>query len=150
MCSSHVRCYHSRVAGPYGTAWDVALDLHPSLRSITSLEAGDAPARLILANAIVRTLDTPQGSLPDAPSRGYDMKRLILHEMAQDQLDAEAAQMEEQINLDERVVSATVDLKQTRTTGGLVLTIVVTVDPDFDGPFSFTITAAEAAIEVTL
>lgn len=138
------------MAGPYGTAWDVAGDLHPTLRSITSQAPGDAAARLILANAIARTLDTPPGSLPDAPGRGYDLKRLILLELNPDELDAEAAQMEEQIALDERVVSCDVTLVQTHTSGGIRLRIRIEVTPDFDGPFAFTITASEAALEVTL
>lgn len=138
------------MAGPYGTAWDVAGDIHPTFRSITSQAPGDAAARLILANAIARTLDTPPGSLPDAPGRGYDLKRLILLELTPDELDAEAAQMEEQIGLDERVTSASVTLVQTRTAGGIVLTIAVEVTPDFDGPFAFTITASQAALEVKL
>jgi hypothetical protein len=137
-------------AGPYGIAWDVSGDIHPSFRTLYSQKAGDAASRLILANYVARILDTPPGSLPDAPSRGYSLIRLILHEVDQDTLDAEASQMEEQISLDERVVSADIDLSQEVSAGGITLVINATIEADFDGPFQFTIRASEAAVEVVL
>lgn len=136
------------MAGPCGTAWDVAGDIHPTFRSIASQQAGDYAAQRILQNAILRTLDTPPGSSPDAPGRGYDLKTLLLRPMTQDDLDAEAAQMEAQIELDERVQSASVSVAQERTSGGINAVITVTVTPDFSGPFQFTMRASELALEL--
>ena len=134
----------------YGTAWDVSTDIHPTFRSLTSNAPGDAAARLILANALVRALDTPPGSDPSAPDRGYDLKRLILLELNQGQLDGEAQLMADEIEKDERVTNADVTVDQVRSAGGISATIVISVTPDFGGPFEFTITASEAAIKVTL
>lgn len=138
------------MAGPYGTAWDVAGVVHPTFRSITSNAPGDLAARRILANAVARTLDTPPGSLPDAPGRGYSLDRLILLEITPEQLDAEAAQMADQIALDERVISADVSVEQIREPGGITARITIEVTPDFDGPFRFTINASQAALEIVL
>jgi hypothetical protein len=136
------------VTGPFGIAWDVAADIHASFRTITSQAPGDAAARLILQNAIVRILDTPPGSLPDAPSRGYDLKRLLLLEMSLDDIDAEAALMQEQIQLDERVISAEVTIERVATATGVEVLVTIQVDPDWDGPFEFTISASEAGLKI--
>jgi hypothetical protein len=136
------------VTGPYGIAWDVAADIHPSFRSITSQEPGDKAAQRILQNAVIRILDTPPGSLPDAPSRGYDLKRLLLLEMSPDDIDAEAALMQEQIALDERVISCDVEIERTVTATGVDVLIKITIDPDWDGPFSFTLHASEAGLVI--
>jgi hypothetical protein len=136
------------VPGPFGIAWDVAADIHPSFRSITSQVAGDRAAQLILQNAIIRILDTPPGSLPDAPDRGYDTKRLLLLEMSPDDIDSEAATMQEQIALDERVISAEVEIERVATATGVEVLITIKVDPDWDGPFEFTLRASEAGLVI--
>lgn len=136
------------MAGPYGIAWDVASDIHPSFRTITSQEPGDRAAQRILQNAVIRILDTPPGSLPDAPSRGYDLKRLLLLEMSADDIDAEAALMQEQIQLDERVISAEVEIERTATATGVEVLVTIKVDPDWDGPFEFTLRASEAGLKI--
>lgn len=136
------------MTGPYGIAWDVAADIHPSFRTITSLAPGDNAARLILQNAIIRILDTPPGSLPDAPSRGYDIKRLLLLEMSADDIDAEAALMQEQIALDERVISCEVEINRVVTTTGVEVLVTIKVDQDWDGPFEFTLRASEAGLKI--
>jgi phage baseplate assembly protein W len=134
--------------GPFGKAWDVSGDIHPSFRTITSQSAGDLAAQRILQNAIVRILDTPPGSLPDAPDRGYSLNRLLLLEMSLDDIDAEAATMQEQIQLDERIISADVTIERTMTATGVELLIKIQVEPDYDGPFEFTISASEAGLVI--
>jgi len=134
--------------GPFGKAWDVSGDIHPSFRTITSQAAGDLAAQRILQNAIVRILDTPPGSLPDAPDRGYSLNRLLLLEMSLDDIDAEAATMQEQIQLDERVISADVTIERAMTATGVELLITIQVEPDYDGPFEFTISASEAGLVI--
>ncbi len=136
------------MTGPFGIAWDVAADIHPSFRSITSQVAGDRAAQLILQNAIVRILDTPPGSLPDAPEVGYDIKRLLLLEMSLDDIDSEAATMQEQIALDERVISAEVGIERVATATGVEVLVTIKVDPDWDGPFEFTLRASEAGLVI--
>lgn len=138
------------MAGPYGTAWDVAGDIDPTFRSLTSQQAGDLVSRKILANAIVRTLDTPPGSSPDAPGRGYDLQSLLLRALTRDELDSEGALMEAQIALDERVQSVSVSVEQDRTASGVRAIITVDVVPDLLGPFKFTVRASELALEVSL
>ena len=136
------------MTGPLGTAWDVSTDIHPTFRSITSLRPGDKAAQRIIENYVRRVLDTPPGSLPDAPERGYEAKRLLLHEMNSDELDAEASVMEDQISADERIASAGVEIEQTRTdSGGLDALILVKVETDDDGPFEFTLRASELVIQ---
>jgi hypothetical protein len=136
------------VTGPYGIAWDVAADIHPGFRSITSQAAGDLAAQRILQNYVVRILDTPPGSLPDAPSRGYSVKRLLLHEFNPDELDSEASIMSEQIALDERVTSANVEIEQVKIATGIEALIKIEIDPDYDGPFEFTLRASEAGLVI--
>lgn len=134
--------------GPFGVAWDVAADIHPSFRTITSQVAGDRSAQRILQNAIIRILDTPPGSLPDAPEVGYDLKRLLLLEMSIDDIDAEAATMQEQIALDERVESCEIEIERVATATGVEVLIKITVVPDWDGPFVFTLRASEAGLVI--
>lgn len=136
------------MTGPFGIAWDVAADIHPTFRSITSQAAGDLAARRILQNAIVRILDTPPGSLPDAPGRGYSLKRLLLLELSIDDIDAEAALMQEQIALDERVISCEVSIERVMTATGVEVLVTIKVDPDWDGPFEFTISVSEAGLKI--
>lgn len=136
------------MTGPLGTAWDVSTDIHPTFRSITSLTPGDLAAKRIIENYVRRILDTPPGSLPDAPDRGYEAKRLLLHEMSTDELDAEASVMEDQISADERIASAGVEIEQTRTdSGGIDALILVKIETDDDGPFEFTLRASELVIQ---
>lgn len=134
------------MSGPFGVAWDVGTDVHPSFRTITSQEPGDLAARRILQNYVTRILDTPPGSLPDAPSRGYSVRRLLLHEFSIDELDSEASVMAEQIALDERVTSANVEIEQVRTATGIEALLKIEIDPDWDGPFEFTLRASEAGL----
>lgn len=134
------------MAGPLGTAWDVGFEVHPTFRSITSQQPGDLAAKRIIENYVRRVLDTPPGSLPDAPDRGYDLQRLLLHEMSPDELDVEASVMADQISADERIVSAEVEIEQERTEGGIDATILVKVETDDDGPFKFTVRASELVI----
>jgi hypothetical protein len=136
------------VAGPFGIAWDVASDIHPSFRSITSQVAGDRAAQLILQNAIIRILDTPPGSLPDAPEVGYSTNRLLLLETSPDDIEAEAATIQDQIQLDERVTTANDEIEQVRTETGVEALIKISVDPDWDGPFEFTLRASEAGLVI--
>jgi hypothetical protein len=136
------------MTGPIGTAWDVGFEVHPSFRSLTSLAPGDPNARRIIENYVRRVLDTPPGSLPDAPDRGYDLKRLLLHEMSQEDLDAEASVMADQIAADERITNAEVEIQQVRTLTGIDVTINVRIETDDDGPFEFTISAAQAALVI--
>ena len=136
------------MTGPFGISWDVSADIHPSFRSITSQTAGDAASQRILQNAIIRILDTPPGSLPDAPSVGYDLKRLLLLEASQDDIDAEASAMQEQIQLDERVISADVSVERVATVTGVEVLITITIDPDWDGPFVFTLRSSEAGLVI--
>lgn len=136
------------MTGPLGTAWDVSTDIHPTFRSITSNAPGDAASRLILRNYVLRILDTPPGSLPDAPERGYDAKRLILRELTPDELDAEANVITDQVSADERITSADVEIEQTITdSGGVDAVIVIKIITDDDGPFEFTVRASELVIQ---
>jgi hypothetical protein len=126
----------------------VSTDIHPTFRSITSQRPGDKAAQRIIENYVRRVLDTPPGSLPDAPERGYEAKRLLLHEMNSDELDAEASIMEDQISADERIASAGVEIEQTRTdSGGLDALILIKIETDDDGPFEFTLRASELVIQ---
>jgi len=136
------------MTGPFGIAWDVGSDIHPSFRTITSQAPGDNAARRILQNYVICILDTPPGSLPDAPSRGYSVKRLLLHEFSPDELDSEASVMAEQIALDERVTSANVEIEQVKTATGIEALIKIEIDPDYDGPFEFTLRASEAGLVI--
>ncbi len=136
------------MTGPLGIAWDVGFEVHPTFRSITSQAPGDTAARRIVENYVKRMIDTPPGSLPDAPDRGYDAKRLLLHEMSPDELDSEAELMADQISADERIVSAEVEIVQTDTdNGGIDAEILITVETDDDGPFEFTVRASELVIQ---
>ena len=136
------------MTGPFGISWDVAADIHPSFRTITSQVAGDRAAQVILQNAIVRILDTPPGSLPDAPDIGYSLNRLLMLDLSIDDIDAEAATMQEQIQLDERVISADVTIERTLTATGVELLIKIQVEPDWDGPFEFTLRASKAGLVI--
>ncbi len=126
----------------------MSTDIHPTFRSITSQRPGDKTAQRIIENYVRRILDTPPGSLPDAPERGYEAKRLLLHEMNSDELDAEASVMEDQISADERITSAGVEIEQTRIdSGGLDALILIKIETDDDGPFEFTLRASELVIQ---
>jgi hypothetical protein len=68
--------------------------------------------------------------------------------MSLDDIDAEAALMQEQIQLDERVISAEVTIERVATATGVEVLVTIQIDPDWDGPFEFTISASEAGLKI--
>ena len=50
--------------------------------------------------------------------------------------------------MDERVISCDVEIERVVTATGVEALIKITIDPDWDGPFSFTLRASEAGLVI--
>jgi hypothetical protein len=110
--------------------------------------AGDDP--LVLAQALVRRLDTVRGSLPDDPNYGYD----VVGQLNAPKTDAELRALERNVELewrkDDRVGTATVEVTFAAADGSEIrISGTVTPADPTKTPFSLTlaVTSAGALLE---
>ncbi len=101
---------------------------------------------LALAEALVRRLDTPRGSLPDDPDYGLDVKGYCNRATTAAELLALAGQIRTELQKDDRVDLAAVMVAPSASGGTLAIQIrIVPVDPRL-GPFALTLAASSAEV----
>jgi hypothetical protein len=112
-------------------------DIAPVDRIVSGFEA--------LAQALLRRLDTPAGSLPDDDDGdyGYDITLLLSDGMTESDLNAVAARVEHEFAQDERVVSAKVTGKINLSAMSIHLTCAIVARDR--GPFSFVLAISDVA-----
>lgn len=111
------------------------LDLDPWFTFVSGPDA--------VAQACVRRLTTARGSLLDDPDYGYDL-RLFVNDHAPNAV-AIAAEVEDQLVRDERVLRASATVTFTEATGTLAVSVFLTLA---EGTFRLTLEVS--AVTVTL
>lgn len=124
----------------YGSDISCAQDVDPLVREV------DAFTTLALAEALVRRLDTPRGSLPDDKDYGIDLRGLLNKGSVASDIQQLAGQVRAELAKDDRVDTLTVTVAPSST--GTVLRLEVAVQPvDAElGPFTLTLSASSASV----
>lgn len=128
----------------YGTDLSCVTDLDPDLAEV------DPASTTAIAQALLRRLITPRGSLPDDPDYGYDLRGLLNRGVTANDLRSITSQARNECRKDDRVTD--VDIDATFTLGASQLDVSITVtpaDPATDTfSFTFAITDTDAVLEV--
>lgn len=113
-------------------------DLDPFGRTTTGFEA--------LAQALLRRLDTPTGSLPDDEDGdyGYDLSALLSEGMTDSDLAAVASRVEHEFGQDERVGPGNAKVVGTLLNRSSI-TLKCTIRPRDAGPFTFVLAISDVA-----
>lgn len=129
---------------PFGYGSDISCDsdVDPDV-----VEVG-AFTTLALAQAIVRRLDTPRGSLPDDKDYGIDVRSYVNRGVVAEDIRQLAGQISNEVRKDDRVdtLIVTVQPSSTGTTLGIRLA-VRPVDARIGG-FTLTLSASSASIVI--
>lgn len=94
-----------------------------------------------LANALVRRLITPRGTLDYAPDYGYDVRDWLNHDTGQASMFTLQAAIDAECQKDERVQSSSSTVVPTPSLGILAITISVITAA---GPFKFVTNVSNA------
>lgn len=100
----------------------------------------------LIAQRVARLLQTPRGALGiigDDPSRGFDVRSLVLAKLGPSDLARAKSQIEAECLKDEQVEAATATLSLVNG----ALTISVQIDSS-EGPFSFVLTVDEVTTDL--
>jgi hypothetical protein len=92
---------------------------------------------------LVRRLSTPRGSLPWAPDDGLDLRAYLNADLDSAELNALRTEIVHELEKDERVASATVDLNLDSASSTLRLSIAC---DGAAGPFSFVVAASALGV----
>lgn len=128
----------------YGTDLSCVTDLAEDLAEV------DATSNTAIAQALIRRLITPRGSLPDDPDYGFDLRGLLNRGVTLAELRAVTGQARSELRKDDRVSDAKVSAAFTLANSTLSVTVEVTpADVDRDVfSFTFALTDSSVAIEV--
>ena len=127
---------------PFGYGSDIsgAADLDPDMAEVS----GDTT--LALAQALVRRLDCPRGTLIDDGNYGIDLRGYCNRPTTTSELRALAGQVRAELQKDDRVDSITVRLEPTSNGNAFALKIrVEPIDPRVGG-FALTLAVTSATI----
>lgn len=120
----------------FGTDISTFPDLDPAFTVISGPR--------VVVEALARRLTTPRGSLVSDPDYGFDTRQLLHLDLSPREEARVLAQMQAQLEADERVLSASVQLVRS---AGDTLRIVVRFRT-LDGPFAFTLAIAEVSTKL--
>ena len=127
---------------PFGYGSDISCDsdVDPLVREVNGFTT------LALAEALVRRLDTPRGSLPDDDDYGIDLRGLLNRGSVAADIQQLAGQIRAELAKDDRVDTLTVTVAPSST--GTVLRVEVAVQPvDAEiGGFTLTLSASSASV----
>ena len=127
---------------PFGYGSDISCDsdVDPDVAEVGAFTT------LVLAQAIVRRLDTPRGSLPDDKDYGIDVRSYVNRGVTAADIQQLAGQISNEVRKDDRVDTLTVTVRPstTGTTLGIELAIRP-VDAELGG-FTLTLSASSASI----
>lgn len=127
---------------PFGYGSDISCDsdVDPDVVEV------DPFTTLALAQAIVRRLDTPRGSLPDDKNYGIDVRSYVNRGVTAAEIQQLAGQISNELRKDDRIDTLTVTVRPSST--GTTLRIELAVRPVDSriGGFTLTLSASSAAI----
>ena len=127
---------------PFGFGSDISggLDVDPLVRET------DGFTTRALADAIVRRLDTPRGSLPDDKDYGISVSSYLNRGVNAAGIRQLAGQIRTELALDDRVNTLTVRVAPNSTGSELRIEIAIQpVDPNL-GAFTLTLNASDAGL----
>ncbi len=127
---------------PFGYGTDLSCD--SDLREDMGDVAGDTT--LALAQALVRRLDCPRGSLPDDPDYGIDVRSYCNRGIAANEVRALAGQIRAELAKDDRVDTLTVTVKPSSTGSTLIVEVFVTPVDARLGGFALTLAVSSAEL----
>lgn len=127
---------------PFGYGSDISCDSDVDLLA----REVDGASTLALAEALVRRLDTPRGSLPDDKDYGISITSHLNRGVTDADVRQLAGQIRAELALDDRVASLTVTVAPNST--GSTLRIEIAVQPvDANlGTFTLTLNASDAGL----
>lgn len=99
----------------------------------------------IVAEAALRRLTTPRGSLLRAPNYGTDLREALLSRLDRARLDAWRARVEAELRKDDRIETVAARLAFDRITGTLSVRVEGTTGAT---PFAFTLAVTEVTTEL--
>lgn len=124
----------------YGSDISCAYDVDPGVAEL------DGFTPLVLAQAILRRLDTPRGSLPDDASYGISLRQMLNAGVSRGELSRLSGVIRGEVSKDDRISSVTVKVTPSSDMSELDISLRVTpVDPAL-GPFTMTLAASSAEI----
>lgn len=131
---------------PFGYGVDLACvdDLTEDMQEV------DGFSRQGLAESCIRFLTTDRDSIPDAPGRGWNVRRLLNRAFTASELAAQEGLAAAELEQDDRIVSATVTLEIVRKTRTVNMHFTVEAEDPALGTFEFTaaVTDGDALLEL--
>lgn len=124
----------------YGVDLSCVTDITPDLEEV------DAFSPLGIAQASIRRLSTPRGSLPDEPDYGIDVRGYANRGVTEQELGNLQAEIGNEVTKDDRVESARVVV----TRSGSALSIQLELVPADPALGTFTATVSVTSAEVVL
>lgn len=127
---------------PFGFGSDIsgATDIAADVAEV------DPFSTIALAQAIVRRLDTPRGSLPDDKDFGIDLRSYANRGMTAADIQSLAGQIRSELLKDDRIDTLIVTVRPSSTGTSLGVELAVRpVDPQVGG-FALTLSASSASI----
>jgi hypothetical protein len=127
----------------YGTDFAGSHDLTETMDEIE-----DPNSVRAIADAAMRRLDTPRGGLIDDETYGKDVRALLNKGLTAAQIDAEAREIDSEVEQDDRIEKATTTVTPGGTPLGSRLRVsirIVPVDPRL-GDFTLTFSATDAGL----
>lgn len=127
---------------PFGYGSDVSCgyDMDPGAAELDGMNP------LVLAQATLRRLDTPRGSLPDDPSYGISLRSMLNAGTDPERINSMAGTIRNEVCKDDRIASAVVTVMPSVAGDAFKVVLRITpVDPRL-GPFSMTLAVTSAAI----
>lgn len=131
--------------GALGYGSDIAMtddagDVHADMLE----RRGDDP--LVLAEALVRRLDTPRGSLPDDRDYGYDVRGHLNRGTTAQEIRGMSSGVHGEVTKDDRVGSARVDVTPAPDGSSLAIAIQITPADPALAPFELVLAVTSAAV----
>lgn len=126
---------------PYGYGSDVSC-VSDVDAGVVELSGSDP---LVVAQALVRRLDTPRGSLPDDPSYGISLRSYLSAGTTTTDIQRLAGVIRNELVKDDRVESLSVTV--TPSTTGDALAVLLSITPADSGiPFTMTLAVTSGAV----
>lgn len=124
----------------YGSDVSCDTDVDPGVAEL----AGDD--RMLIAQAVVRRLDTPRGTLPDDASYGISVTSMLSAGISTQEVAQLAGVIRAEVSKDDRISSTRVTVTPSSALDALTIDVyILPVDPAL-GPFTMTLAVTSGAI----
>jgi len=127
---------------PFGYGSDISCDsdIDPNVAEV------DPFSTLAIAQAIVRRLDTPRGSLPDDKDYGIDLRAYANRGVDTNAIESLAGQIRSELENDDRLGSVSVTVRPDSTGKSIGVELAVRPADPQTGGFGLTLSASSASI----